>query len=322
MRGWTIRLLVALAVLFPPMASAGATELGVYRGPGCAGKARMASFETFLGRKVERTVDALAQTTWPEIDSSIDYLIGCWKGSGLKLTLSVPMMPRQNGGGFGEGVAGKHDATFRHVATSLVAAGFADAVVRIGWEFNGDWMPWAAGPDPKGYVADFRHIVQVMRDVPGQRFKIEWCPNIGRHNSDPLAAYPGDDVVDVIGMDVYDEYWTQDLADPSVRWQTFMEEPYGLRWHKAFAVAHHKPTAYSEWGTGTRPDGRGAGDDPVFIAGMADWFAASRPFYQSYWDNPSPEYNTLISSGQFPESARMFVARFGKARTSDRLELH
>ncbi len=306
------RALLAACLPVASVAGAHATELGVYRGPGCEGKARMASFETFLGRKVDRTVDALAQTDWAGLDSSIDWLVGCWKDSGLKLTLSVPMMPRQNGGGFADGIAGKHDASFRHAATALVADGFPDAVVRLGWEFNGDWMPWASGPDPQGFVADFRHIVAVMRAVPGQHFRFEWTPNVGRHNADPEAAYPGDDVVDVVGMDVYDEYWTPDLADPQVRWQTFLDEPYGLHWHKAFALRHGKPIAYSEWGTGTRPDGHGAGDDPTFISGMADWFAASRPLYQSYWDNPSPEYNTLISTGQFPLSAKVFVARFGE----------
>ncbi len=288
-----------------------ATELGAYRGPGCDGRARMASFERFVGRKVDRTVDALAQTNWADLDSSIDWLTGCWKGSGIALTMSVPMMPRSEGGTFQDGIAGKHDGAFRHAATALVANDFPDAVVRIGWEFNGDWMPWAAAKDPDGFIADYRHIVAVMRSVPGQRFRFEWCPNHRRHTMDPPRAYPGDDVVDVIGMDVYDEYWTPDQADPVARWDTYLNEPFGLKWHKAFAQAHGKPTAYSEWGTGTRPDGHGAGDDPVFIAGMADWFAASAPFYQSYWDNPSPEYNTLISTGQYPRSAAVFVDRFG-----------
>ena len=310
--------MIAFASVYALAPEAAATELSVYRGPGCVGKSRMAGFEAFLGRKVERTVDALAQTNWTELDSSIDYVVGCWKNSGIELTLSVPMMPRQNGGGFGEGVAGKHDASFRHAATSLVNNGFSRAVVRIGWEFNGDWMPWASGPDPRGYVADFRHIVEVMRGVPGQHFKFEWCPNVGRHNADPSAAYPGDDVVDIVGMDVYDEVWSPDQADPQVRWQTYLNEPFGLKWHKAFATAHHKPTAYSEWGTGTRPDGHGAGDDPVFIAGMADWFARSKPLYQSYWDNPSPEFNALISTWQFSRSASVFKARFGGDRHGDR----
>ena len=42
-------------------APAGATEVGAYRGPGCDGRAAMVELETFLGRKIDRTVDALNQ---------------------------------------------------------------------------------------------------------------------------------------------------------------------------------------------------------------------------------------------------------------------
>ena len=309
-------LLMGLLVGLAAAAQAGpaaATEFGVYRGPGCDGRARIPEFERFVGRRVERTVDALAQDTWPSLESSVDWIIGCWKDSGIKLTLSVPMLTRDGTSGFAEGAAGSRDATFARVGRSLVANGQPDAIVRIGWEFNGDWMPWAAEKDPDGFVAYFRRIVQVMRETPGQRFRFEWCPNHRRHRVDPDRAYPGDDVVDVIGMDIYDEVWNAEAADPVRRWAWYVEQPYGLRWHRDFARAHGKPTAYSEWGTGTKPDGHGAGDSPVFIAGMADWIAESGPLYQSYWDNPSPEFNTQLSNGQFPKSAAVFVARFGES---------
>lgn len=300
---------LALSLLASP---GEATEFGVYRGPGCDGRARIADFERFVGRRVERTVDALSQETWPALESSIDWIVGCWKAPGIKLTLSVPMLTRDGTGSLGEGAAGAKDETFRHVGRALVANGQADAIVRIGWEFNGDWMPWAAARDPDAYVAYFRRIVTVMRETEGQHFRFEWCPNHRRHQIDPSRVYPGDDVVDVIGMDIYDEVWNAEAADPVRRWAWYLEQPFGLRWHRDFARAHGKPTAYSEWGTGTKPDGHGAGDSPVFIAGMADWIAETKPLYQSYWDNPSPEFDTLISTGQFPRSAAVFIARFGK----------
>ena len=60
----------------------------------------------------------------------------------------------------------------------------------------------------------------MMRSVPGQTFLFEWCPNHGRHAMDPTEAYPGDDVVDVIGMDVYAEKWNDPDADPAERVRT------------------------------------------------------------------------------------------------------
>ena len=307
--------LIALAALvLAPVAGlpAKATEFGVYAGAGCAGRDRIAAFEKFAGRRVERTVDALSQLDWAALDSSIDYIVGCWKGSNIKLTLSVPMMPSKGGGTLADGAAGRHDEVFRHVARTLVADGYAEATVRIGWEFNGDWMPWAAAGDPDGFIAYYRRIVAVMRGVEGTHFTFEWCPNHRRHAIDPPRAYPGDDVVDVIGMDVYDEIWNPIHADPTERWSWYRDQPFGLRWHTDFAARHGKPIAYSEWGTGLRQDGHGAGDDPVFIAGMADWFAQSDPLYQSYWDDDTPEFNTRLSTGQYPRAASAFVEKFGR----------
>ena len=293
--------------------AAAATELGVYKGPGCDGRKKIPEFENFVGRKVERTVDALSQDSWSSLDSSIDWITGCWRGSGLQLTLSVPMMPRHDGGSLADGASGKHDATFLKIGRALVANGYSNAIVRIGWEFNGDWMPWSAAKDPDSYIAYFRRIVALMRTVAGQKFLFEWCPNHRRHAIDPPRVYPGDDVVDVIGMDVYDEIWSPLESNAQVRWEWYLNQSFGLKWQRDFARDHNKRTAYSEWGTGIRPDGHGAGDDPVFINGMADWFEESNPLYQSYWDNPSPEFNTMLSNWQFKKSAAEYVKRFGRS---------
>ena len=253
--------------------TAGATEIGAYRGPGCDGRKAMAKFETFIGRKAERTVDALNAESWREMRRSIPWIVKCWSGSGIALTLSVPMLPRGGGSTLREGADGAYDQVFLDTARALVRYGQQDAIVRIGWEFNGDWVPWAASKDPEAYKLYFRRIVETMRSVPGQAFLFEWCPNHGRHAMDPTEAYPGDDVVDVIG----------------------------------------KPTSYPEWGVGDKPDGHGVGDDPVFIAGMADWFEEAKPLYQSYWDVRASDYNARMSDFQFPAAAEMFQRRFGAA---------
>lgn len=299
---------LGLLALSPPLR---ATELGAYRGPGCDGRKAMAVFESFVGRKVERTVDALNQESWPAMRSSISWIAKCWSGSGIALTLSVPMLPKDHSGTLEEGADGKFDAIFAETAHQLVATGQPDAVVRIGWEFNGDWMPWAAARDPEAYRRYFRRIVEVMRREPGQRFRFEWCPNHGRKQMDPTLAYPGDDVVDIIGMDVYAETWNAATADPMLRWRYFLDQPFGLKWHRDFAAAHGKAMSYPEWGVGTRPDGHGVGDDAVFVAGMADWFAEVKPLYQSYWDVHASDYNAQMSDGQFPRASATFRKRFG-----------
>jgi len=291
--------------------AAQATEIGAYRGPGCDGREKMHVFEVFVGRKVERTVDALNQESWAEMKSSIPWITKCWRGSDIELTLSVPMLPKDGEGTLAEGAAGAYDAIFIMTARALIQNGHADAVIRIGWEFNGDWMPWTAMHDPGSYKAYFRRIVGIMRDAPGQKFKFEWCPNHGRKAMDPTHAWPGDDVVDIIGMDVYAETWGVENKSPQERFQYYLDQPFGLKWHRDFARQHGKPISYPEWGAGTRPDGHGVGDDPVFIEGMADWFKEAEPLYQSYWDVQAWDYNAQMSNEQFPEASAMFKRRFG-----------
>jgi hypothetical protein len=288
-------------------------EFSVYRGPGCIGRERIASFEKFAGRKVQRTVDALNQQTWQEMRSSIPWVISCWKGSSLKLTLSVPMLTFHDTGTLADGAAGRYDDVFLTTARHLMANDFSDAIIRIAWEFNGDWMPWRADKDPKSYVAYFRRIVALMRSVPGQRFKFEWTPNHGKHKIEPPSVYPGDDCVDIVGMDVYDEVWNDSMRDPIARWTYYKNQPFGLAWHRDFAAAHAKPMAYSEWGVGTRPDGHGSGDDPYFVEQMANWIATVKPLYHNYWDDPSPTYDAELSTGRFPRAAEAFKKAFGNS---------
>ena len=271
----------------------------------------MGEFEALIGRKVERTVDALNAESWHELRRSIPWITKCWSGSGIALTLSVPMLPRDGSGTLREGADGAYDKVFIDTAKALVRNDLAETVVRIGWEFNGEWMPWAAAKDPESFKRYFRRIVETMRSVPGQRFRFEWCPNHGRHAMDPTIAYPGDDVVDIIGMDVYAETWDPSTADPAKRFQYFLDQPFGLKWHRDFAREHNKPMSYPEWGVGDKPGGGGVGDDPVFIAGMADWFEETKPLYQSYWDVQVADYNARMSNRQFPEAAEMFRRRFG-----------
>ena len=300
-----------LAILLPAAGAAQATEMGAYRGPGCDGREAMDVFEDFVGRKVERTVDALNQESWAEMKSSIPWIAKCWRGSGVELTLSVPMLPRDGGGTLAEGAAGAYDAVFIATARALIQNDLADAVIRVGWEFNGEWMPWTAMHDPENYKLYFRRIVGIMRDAPGQKFRFEWCPNHGRKAMDPTDAYPGDDVVDIIGMDVYAETWDASTSDPEKRFEYFLDQPFGLKWHRDFARERGKPISYPEWGVGTRPDGHGVGDDPVFIEGMADWFEQTQPLYQSYWDVQASDYNAQMSNSQFPQASAMFKRRFG-----------
>ncbi len=53
-----------------------------------------------------------------------------------------------------------------------------------------------------------------MRSVPGASFRFDWTINAGYRPIPFNDYYPGNDVVDIIGMDVYD-FWPGPAAGPA-----------------------------------------------------------------------------------------------------------
>jgi hypothetical protein len=194
------------------------------------------------------------------------------------------------------------------MARELVRHGQGDAILRLGWEFDGDWYPWAAGRDPQAFVAYWRRTVDAIRAVPGAHFSFDWTASIGGGGIAPDRAYPGDDYVDVIGLDVYDQGWADGFEDPDRRWRTLRDGRYGLRWHRAFAAAHGKPESFPEWGLADRPDGHGGGDDAAFVRRMHAWIAAGHVRYHCYFDFDAEDARHRL--GGFPAAADEFRRRF------------
>jgi len=312
---WAAVLFFACTLALPAAAGSGAdNRLGVYKGAGCDGRPRIAEFGRWLGRMPGWAVDFLADTSWTEIRNTAEWIAGCWRGTPYRLSLAVPMLPKDGRSTLEAGAEGAYDSHFRHIARALVANGRADAVLRLGWEFNGEWSAWNAAKDPEAFIRFWRRIVQVMRAQPGAAFRFEWTPGLFRGTVHPERVYPGDDVVDVIGLTVYNQSWTVPLSDAEGRWRELRTQRSGLDWHRRFAAEHGKPRAFPEWGTGVRTGGGGGGDDPLFIARMADWVSAPDVLYYGYWDFPAPDYNALLSAGdRLPRAAQAFRERFGPA---------
>lgn len=309
------RVLLAVAVLMLAVPAARAdAELAVYKGAGCDGVKRIPAFEAWLGRRADRVVDFLDGKNWAAMTGSAKWIAQCWQKPGYKLALSVPMLTKDKSATLADGARGDLDHHFREIARILVETGHGDSILRIGWEFNGAWYPWAASQDPESFVAFWRRIVVTMRSVPGNRFRFDWNPTVGTTKIDPERVYPGDDVVDIIGMDIYNQSWHPRRDDPAVRWDEKVNGPHGLKWHRDFAKAHNKPRSFPEWGTGTRKDGHGYGDDPVFVKNMHEWIAAPDVIYHGYWDYRAPDFNAELSTGQSPAAAAQFQALFAKTR--------
>lgn len=312
---FSLRFIAALAMLTAAMHGAQAAQapatIGVYKGAGCEGVKGLAKFGQWLGHTPPQTLEYIS---WKVLSAGTTWGVGCWRDAGQKAVVySLPMLPDDGSATLAQGAAGKFDALYRNYAATLVRFGFGSSIVRIGWEFNGNWYPWAAEKDPQSFIAYWRRIVTVMRAVPGANFKFDWCMAGGWTNFLPEQAYPGDDVVDIIGMDFYNVSVDKKAITPEQRWDSRMNTRRGLKWHRDFAAQHGKPMSYPEWGTGLKPDGTGGGDDAHFIEQMAAWFDSNNVAYHNYWDQPTG-INARLSDGHLPLAGAAYKRVFARTR--------
>lgn len=97
-------------------------------------------------------------------------------------------------------------------------------------EMNGDWFWWRAGSDPAGFKEMWRFLHGYMTKTKGLHNLIwVYAPNAGKG---VMAAYPGNDAVDVVGLDYYS-------ADGTVRKAEGYDELAGLG--KPFALTEFGP---------------------------------------------------------------------------------
>ncbi len=271
------------------------TQIGVYTGPGTL--ATHTSFEQWLGRSVPVTTDYIDyKGGWQKdfIDSQL-WLAQPWgkwakKTPNSRLVLGVPMLESQNTAQFSQGANGAFDVYFRSLAENLVKNGLGDSVIRLGYEANCNTIgPWQATDNPAGYIKLYRHEVGVMSSVPGAAFAYDWTVCNGLQNGHALntfdSFYPGNDVVDIVGMDIYDVKWMDPGATPQQRWDYAYSRRLGIGEFLQFAASHGKAVSYPEWGLYRPGDNfAGGGDNPYFINKMDELIKSTNPVYQSYFN--------------------------------------
>lgn len=146
---------------------------------------------------------------------------------------------------------GLHDATFNSLFQTMKDGGFKKIYARLGWEFNGDWYPWnMTNTTVANWVDAWRHVAALAHNFQGMTILTTWCPNYGdRLGLDLTSAYPGDDVVDIIAIDIYGlevAGTDTDPIDPNGSSTNF-----SLLYAMKFAADHNKPFAYDEVGAGS-----------------------------------------------------------------------
>ena len=191
------------------------------------------------------------------------------------VSLGHPLFP--TGGSFTACANGQYDAAHREVARRLVANGVGDAEIRLGWEGNGDWFPWAAaGVNPTVWKSCFVHAAKAFKSV-STRFRIAWSMSKkGRMDVRTLWPTADANLITNICLSVY--------ADPWVRWgqETYLGGPYGLRAWLAFAKAKGKKLCIGEWAVGL------FGEGPAFMQKMHDFLTYAKTTgafaHEAYWN--------------------------------------
>ncbi len=302
-----------------PNVNVGRVPLGLYAG--AAEPGGVARFAAQTGSDPSLGSDYLPRTVgWAGMVDvrPLRRILAPWEASRYRLVLGVPLIPTRDGravGTLAAGASGAYDDEFATLARTLVHYHEGDAVLRLGWEFNGTWYPWSVtdATDAADYAAFFRAVVITMRAVPGTDFRFVWNPTSGPEPEPAQNAYPGDGYVDYIGLDLYDQVWGIPQV-PALAWPRYLTEADGLQWLASFAHEHGKPVAIPEWAVTIRADGHGLGDDPLYVGKMAQWIATHDVAFTSYFDVDAPDGRHDILDSAFSRSLAVFRRSFAAAK--------
>lgn len=280
----------------------------------------MVDWRRWLGRAEDHDLLYFNQESWAALEGSVDFIV--WLGrnvlaDGRRVHWSVPVGGKA---AYADVAAGRHDALYRRIADAVLSAGGPPddrIVVRLPWEFNMESQTLAARDSvgrwfARPYVAAYRRIAGLFR-ARSPRFAFDWCPNIGRGGIDPETCYPGDDLVDVVSLDVYYRGAFDDQGHADAGKAIFFyrkSQPFGLDWLAAFGRRHGKLIGLSEWGV---DDDRAT----EFMRLMCGWITeqGDRLSHHNYWDRTDGGINSRLSDNHLPAVGDVYRKAFGIRQT-------
>jgi Glycosyl hydrolase family 26 len=317
MAGTSITAMVGLAAR--PV-EAGTPNFG--RGPlsgmpwhsGC-GLGGITDFERFRGRKADLYTIWGAYKTWGDVPN-LSGGFSAVKNMPGRISLAIAMLPAsqsglKDGNNWTLAARGAFDQYYVQHARNLANSGRKNLVLRIGWETN-HTFPWFGGTNPQGFKDTFKRIADIQRKY-NPTILTEWC-NVkdGKQPGSVLTMYPGDDAVDIIGVDYYDNWPALNTVEIWNRehYATFRGGPKGIGAWMNFAKSRGKKLSCPEWGlsVGTSP---GTKDNPVYIQQMHDFFARNSAnfAYENYF-NQKPQHQ-IMPSNLHPQAAAAYLRQWG-----------
>ncbi len=203
----------------------------------------------------------------------------------------APWHARQNAAGLAEIAAGQWDGYFRRWGQAAARWG-KPVYFRFGFEMNGDWFSWGQRPDL--FKKAWRRIHRLFKQAGADKIQLMFSPNVVPRNSkqmeNPLTYYPGDDVVDCIGVDGYN------FGDHYSRWH---------RWHSYQAIFEPTLAVLSKIKKPLFISEIGCADDPRKPSWIADFLKRVTSdqriaafIYYNYYPKPRGYPNWRLDSDE------------------------
>lgn len=175
------------------------------------------------------------------------------------------------------------------------------------WDMGSFGITGAGAANIPNYIATQRNQIIAFKNAfvaAGKTPpKIGWKTNVGHF--DPTLVYPGDDVIDIIVMDLYAaptfsgtndaDCWANALsgggpyAGVTVQGYT---QGWGLNVMAQFAAAHGKPMGFDEWGWGF--------NSSQYVTNFLTWCNNNNVVYHSPWQDTTPAAGINFAMQSYP----------------------
>ena len=276
-----------------------------------------ADFTVYRGRALDTITCWCPHSNWTEL-TSLKGGFSTARNSGARVSCAIALLPKSHDGRANPdywklAANGSYDTNYRTYARKLAAAGLTKVICRIGWESNGRSRPYFCGVDGPAFIATWRRIATILREAD-PTIRTEWC-NIkkGGQPGSIMNYYPGDDYVDIFGVNYYDGWpplSTQAIWD-SQYYADYKGGPWGIGAWAAEARRRGKKIACSEWGINAgRYD---CADNPLYIENMHRFFGANADIlaYENYFNQKG--FHQLTPNDLNPRSSARYKQLWGAA---------
>jgi hypothetical protein len=233
----------------------------------------------------------------------------------LQSGASTPWAGKPNIGAFEDALTNPAAVAAWRQAGQEVMARSKTAIFRLGWEPNGNWMPWGVQDQNTGllipgadaaYAKLFTLVAQTLLAVcPTFRIMLSFTRgNAGPGTQIPALEpmLPPAQYVHILGTDVYDQQWRSttgnQILEPA-EWNYMLTQSYGLNWTVSMAKSLGAALCFPEWAltpASIAPNAEDSpGDDVTFVQGMTalckNQAAAGETTYLFPWNNGSCKWS-------------------------------